>query len=704
MLGKIIRALYYILFFTVPLIVIPTTSELFELNKMVVIYFVALLVFCFGALDATLQNKPVFKRTPFDIPLAVFMGVLLLSWLFSIDRHTSFFGYYGRFNGGILSMLAFVVLYHGASWYFRMRDVINLIRVSVVSSVLVIIWGLSGKLGFDFSCMLFTGQLNNSCWTDQFKPAERMFSTLGQPNWLGAYLAAQFFLGAYLYIAQQKKEQVSSWYASIPYGIYLVINFMCLLFTRSRSAFIAWGVGAVIFAAYFIVTKRRDALRPFISVGIVCLVAILLFKTGVERIDRFMSLPGRLAKPSPVIIAKGESRRPSDVTESFDIRKIVWSGAWELGKKYPFLGTGPETFAYSYYSVRPQEHNMTSEWDYIYNKAHNEYLNYLATTGFTGLAAYVFLVGSVIWYLVKKIKSVRLGTKTPVKNSELAGLAFFYLCLLCSFITVLITNFFGFSTSTSQLVLYIVPALAVAAGRAATTSAPRLRSFKFWHYVQMAGLGIAGTISLIWLIVFFAADLQYSQGVARLSQGEYQRAASNFSDALTLHYEHVYEDRLSTSLAGIALLSAYGETPDKSGKFVTLARYYIDHAIEQSPKNMLYWKTKGKNEYTFYQANPDEAYLEEAIKALVRAYELAPTEPKMPYTLGLLHGATNNKETSIQFLDKTIALKNDYLDAYVLKLKLLRAWKEDEKANVFESQILSVFPSLTKEALQEELK
>lgn len=695
MLSKIIRSLYYILFFAVPLIVIPTTSELFELNKMIVIYFVALFVFCFGAFDAILYKKYIFRRTPFDVLLAVFMGALLLSWMFSIDRHTSFFGYYGRFNGGVLSILSFIVLFYGAAWYLRARDVINLIRVSVVSSFLVILWGLSGKLGFDFSCMVFTGQLNNSCWTDQFRPAERMFSTLGQPNWLGAYLAAHFFLGVYLYIIQQK-ERASVWYASVPYGIYLIVNFTCLLFTRSRSAFVAWGVGAVIFTAYFLITKRKEALKPFASIAIVCLVMILLFRTGIDRVDRFISLPGGVPKPQKTVVAASAPQLSSEVTESFDIRRIVWSGAWELGKRYPILGTGPETFAYSYYFVRPQAHNMTSEWDYIYNKAHNEYFNFLATTGFAGLASYLFLVGSFVFFLVQQLKRK--------KSKAAADLPLFYLTALCAVVTVLITNFFGFSTSTSQLILYIVPALAVAAGTASTASTSARRELGFWQYVGLAGISLAGVISFIWIIVFFMADLQYSQGVARMSQGEYQKAASNFSNALAFHYEHVYEDRLATALADIALLSAYSEAPESSGKFMTLSRYYIDHAISKSPQNMLYWKTKGKNEYTFYQASPDEAYLEEAVKALNEAYKLAPTEPKMPYTLGLLYGAMNKKDISTQYLDKTIALKPDYQDAYVLKLKLLRAWKEDEKAAALEAEILHTFPALTKESLEEELK
>ena len=49
------------------------------------------------------------------------------------------------------------------------------------------------------------------------------------------------------------------------------------------------------------------------------------------------------------------------ITDSGEIRKIVWRGAWAIYLAHPFLGTGLETFAYSYYAFRPQDHNWVSE-------------------------------------------------------------------------------------------------------------------------------------------------------------------------------------------------------------------------------------------------------------------------------------------------------------------------------------------------------
>ena len=112
-------------------------------------------------------------------------------------------------------------------------------------------------------------------------------------------------------------------------------------------------------------------------------------------------------------VAESEYRPPAlevGGTESGEIRKIVWRGAVEIYKNYPLLGSGPETFAYSYYNFRPQEHNLVSEWDFLYNKAHNEYLNYLATVGIIGTTAYLILILTTLasFFLALKLSLIHI--------------------------------------------------------------------------------------------------------------------------------------------------------------------------------------------------------------------------------------------------------------------------------------------------------
>jgi len=101
-------------------------------------------------------------------------------------------------------------------------------------------------------------------------------------------------------------------------------------------------------------------------------------------------------------------------TESGEIRKLVWKGAINIWKDYPLTGSGPETFALLFPKYKPPEHNLTSEWDFVYNKAHNEYLNYLATTGLLGTLFYLILILSSLLQIFKSESPI----SRQIKNSK----------------------------------------------------------------------------------------------------------------------------------------------------------------------------------------------------------------------------------------------------------------------------------------------
>ncbi|MFH0772739.1 MAG: O-antigen ligase family protein, partial [bacterium] len=384
-LTNTIKYLYYILFFVLPFVVLPVTSELFEFNKMIVIYCMASLIFGVWLLRSFQEKRVIIRRTLFDIPLGVFVLSQIISTIFSIDQHTSFFGYYGRFNGGLLSTFVYIFLYYGfvSNIEVNKKGVVRtLFGISIISSILVVLWGLPGTFNHDLSCLLFTSKFDNTCWTAQFRPAERMFSTLGQPNWLGAYLAITFFMGLFiLFTSQSRKIRVVGLTG-------VLFSYIGILLSRSRSSMGSLLPGATLFGIYFLILLLKksnwiSSLRKKTLIAILggLIVVTFIVKTGIPQVDSLLtfSFLKPTTPPTSHTSIPSKNSRPLEIvggiTESLDIRKIVWKGAWELGKQYPLFGTGVETFGYAYYSVRPQAHNLTSEWDYLYNKAHNEYLN-----------------------------------------------------------------------------------------------------------------------------------------------------------------------------------------------------------------------------------------------------------------------------------------------------------------------------------------
>ncbi|MBI2051960.1 O-antigen ligase family protein [Candidatus Roizmanbacteria bacterium] len=550
MLEKLIRKLYYSLFLVTPLLVFSSTSELFEFNKIMFIYLISMVIFFLWSVKSIRQRKVTLSKTRFDIFILLFVLSQVLSAVFSIDRHTSFFGYYGRFNGGLLSLISYVFLYFGFITFFKRNDIEKLLKLSLVSSVLVILWGLPGRFGFDLSCFVFSGELNNSCWTEQFKPAERMFSTIGQPNWLGAYLAVNFFIGLYFYIRRISRRGMHELLS----GAYLLVNFIAILFSRSRSALLAVFVGLIFFAtlSYLSFKKKHTLLstgKRFAFLLFLLLSAVVVFKTGIAGIDRYLTISPITLRQAQGDGERRDVRRPkvetikyqvsnasskaADATESFDIRKIVWKGAIDLGLRYPLFGSGVETFAYSYYFVRPKEHNLTSEWDYLYNKAHNEFLNYFATTGFIGLGTYMLMIGIVLIAFFSKIKRSR-----EIKNSEAEILT---VALVSAYIVILITNFFGFSTTTINLFFYTIPGLFIILHNEKKATHFRYEEQVFKNNKIVLAINSIIIVALsVFLTAYYVADLQYAQANLYSQTEDYQTAASLLQKSLRLHYEHVY--------------------------------------------------------------------------------------------------------------------------------------------------------------------
>lgn len=127
----------------------------------------------------------------------------IASTLFSIDPHTSIFGYYSRFHGGLLSTIAYLSLYWALVSNLEQKQIRSLINWLLASAILVTFYGVLEHFGIDAKY-----------WVQDVK--NRVFSTLGQPNWLAAWLAA--ILPILLALALSNRRKVP----------FLIFYFFCL--------------------------------------------------------------------------------------------------------------------------------------------------------------------------------------------------------------------------------------------------------------------------------------------------------------------------------------------------------------------------------------------------------------------------------------------------------------------------------------------
>lgn len=721
---RIIRWSFYLLFIIVPLILTPWNYELFEFNKMMVTYAVTAIIVGAWIIKMIADREVRVAKTPLDVPIVLFVVSQFVSSIFSIDAHVSWFGYYSRFNGGMWSIISYALLYYAfvttmitphstlpigepftqkqskkakfmAPIALMLPDIMPFLRVMLTTGIIISLYAVLERMGID-----------KHLWVQDVQ--NRVFSTLGQPNWLAAYIIAMFPVSMALAFKHSPKVEngkivhVSVWSMIIHiwWMAVTVLFFTVLLFTRSRSGLLGLAAADVIFWGITALrTTQKKLLIPTV-VLLHALFAIIVFFNGsnITQIDKYFTYNGVMQlvtqkRTAPTAAAAAQSgyvapALESGGTESGTIRKYVWQAAiyaWQSSVKTVLIGTGTETFAFDFYQFRPAGHNMTSEWDFLYNKAHNEYLNYLATTGSFGLISYLLLLGSfIVWYL-KNLKS----DTDFAKNKDTA----LSIALFAGWMSILITNFFGFSVVILQIFLFLFPAFVLCIHQSITTAYTRALKSSFPSSAVTIGTIVVTVIVIAVIVSQWYADTLYATSYRLARSGQFVTAQSLIQRAEMLNPgEPVYRDEMSTTLTALATAEFQQQNATAGAQLAQQALEQNDAAIKSSPQNVNFWKTRTKLYYALSAYDPK--FNDLSITALEKARELSPNDPKIYYNLAILYGRSGNNDKAIELLKTAIAVKPDYHDAYYgLYVFDLQVKKTDDARNVLVDYLHRVNPN-----------
>ncbi len=166
--------LYAFLVFITPVIVLPLTREAYEFPKLTVVY----LLFCMIAAVFILSPRIIPRSKVIYLSLIyLFANVvsLVINLFYSdLNLYTAVWGYYGRYNGGLVSLFVYILLGMFAFSFFKKSDFEGLFNLSLLSTIPICLYAFVQKLGFVHIDGI------------------RLYSTLGQPNWLASYLV--FFM------------------------------------------------------------------------------------------------------------------------------------------------------------------------------------------------------------------------------------------------------------------------------------------------------------------------------------------------------------------------------------------------------------------------------------------------------------------------------------------------------------------------------
>ncbi|MEG6584022.1 O-antigen ligase family protein [Dendrosporobacter sp. 1207_IL3150] len=283
-----------------------------------------------------------FRRSPFDILIAVFVLISASSVLVSPDRNFSFYNYYHLMGRYIFIYYLVINNVHS------LGQIKRIIWTVLSSAAVVTLYGFYQYFhGVDISSLE---------WVDgeQFPDLKvRVFSTLKNPNLLAGFLVMTMAVACGLGCKAVKIKT-----RMLFFGLFVLLG-ICLGLTYSRGA---WVSVAFVIGVYGILYNKK-------ILWLLLLAPIALVLGHDALTDRIMSI-----------------FNPTDTSST--LRMALWESTIAMISDKPLLGIGWG----AYWLVYPQYDFFIQDAKTTIFHAHNMYLNIAAEIGIPGLMVFLAIM------------------------------------------------------------------------------------------------------------------------------------------------------------------------------------------------------------------------------------------------------------------------------------------------------------------------
>jgi len=652
--NGITKVCIYLAVLLVPLWLLPFSYEVFEFNKQ---FLLALLVsvafFCWIARMVLVDKELKFKKTPLDIFVAVFIFVAILSAIFSADRGSSIFGFYGRFSDGLIGLINLAVLYFLITNNIESKN--HLLRTLMWSFFFVIlitylsIFGVLAKI---------QGMLG------EFKGGEGIFKGLSLP---------QVMLGNGFNPVSGSMEGLAVFLAVII--VFLVTR--CLIWQIKHSK-----LSLIINYLLLIASLVLLIIIDFTAAWIVLLVSLALFLAMALWKRMFRERAGRLMFPILLIILAGvfmlidtakltpkESPwLPTGQALNLPQERVLSQGeSWGIGAraaiggvKNGFLGTGIGTFFHDFSKYKSLKWNSSELWQMRFDRPGNYISEILGTMGFLGILSYLVLIGMFLLISWMLLSLNRRETKRETDAKQLP--------LLMAFVALVVSQFVYYQNTFLAFAFWLILAISVVSWeKPISEKIFSLQKFPEMSLIATAilivfGLGILGTY--YFGQQFYRADMIYAKS-QKMALGPERTALIEKAVKMNPNFAQ-YQAILARAYLDAALTEMRKPTAEQDSLALqaTVAKA-IDSAkaaTVRGPGQVATWETLGMI-YRDIRLVATGA-VEWGIKSFEKAITLEPTNPVLHTELGKLL-SINEPEKAKEKFAKAITLKPDYLDAAI---------------------------------------
>jgi len=667
----------YALVFLAPLFFLPQTAEILDFNKQALLFLLVFVSLFATMVKILVVGKFEINKSPMHIVAGVLFLAYLLSTIFSVYKHGSFWGVSQQTPESMIMIVGFLLLYFLVSNIFVKKDIITLAITLSFSAIVAELVGVLQLFGlfimpFDFAKSV-------------------AFNTIGSVGSLGLFTAVLLPLAITLLIIIKK------WWR-ILFILQIIISALILILINYPVIWWVVIVGSALTLTLVIIKRNLFDVR-WLALPTFFLVVALFFSILNPQINW---LP---QKANEVFLSEGAS---------FDIAK-------QTIKANPIFGSGPGTFAYDFSKFKSADFSNSSLWNITFNKPASKVVNSLATTGIFGFLAMLALMAFAIFYGIKFFASKKeMASSVGAEKSAGQIYNILLLGLLVAVVEQSVAYFFYSSNVTLDFVYFF--SIAALVGIISTNRK---------EYALKSASSLSLIITLIFTVVFilgmgllilsgqrYVAEVYYYKGLSAYQADKKADGLKNLVAAANLnHQSDLYFRQLSQAYLLEFQTQLQNANPNPTDQEKTNVQTLVSNSINAgkiatdiNPQDVNNWSSRG---YVYQNLI---GILADASTWAINSYDEAlKLDPNSPYlfaqegnvylseAVGPSSGVqklTADQKNQLLVkaqtqLEKSIALNQNYSDAlYSLGIVYDSLGQKDKAIEVF-TKLQQLYPTNT---------
>jgi tetratricopeptide (TPR) repeat protein/O-antigen ligase len=514
------------------------------------------------AIKLLVFRQHAFVRTRLDWPVLAFLLCTTIAAITSVHVYTSLVGFYGRYEG-LTTWYVYGILFFITTNYLKTLDQIKRAVMMVLPAAsLMSIYSIIQR--FEIDPYQWGGVVT---W-------QRVIGTIGQPNFLAAYMVMAFFLllagflmkeqnqagwsdwGAQLWplgclffsqlvfvfmIYNLDAGDVLVWYllfglitaAAIVFAftyqrlhpllldlilvIALLLTYICILYTQSRGGYLGLMSGGALF---FIIAGRQSIFnnwKKLLVLGslIVLISGVTMLRPEFSPFERFTS------EITTVKEADNAAESKLELKGAAGSRGETWKSGFRIIGDYPLFGIGPEVLKMVFPRYETELFRFKEAFHVKQDRNHNETFDVSVKHGLLAFFAYLWLL--YVMFSCGLNKSRRLKGDEHLLSAGLLGAALGYL----------IQNQFSFGVVAITSLFWVIWGWVMVLGEPAGSEDNKAVQAETLPWLTLALVGLL-TAAAIWISFYsYWGDIWFKSGKTRLEMRQLPAAVEDLKKSLT---------------------------------------------------------------------------------------------------------------------------------------------------------------------------